>query len=113
MKGNTIEARYKGGWFVVDSGYMAWSCTIPQLKNTFILAFISGIIFSFAAFPQQYVMTEGGPGRSTEVLALLIYKQAFEFTKFGYSSAISVAFFFSLLIFSLIQFKIFKSETEF
>ena len=87
--------------------------TIPQLKNTFILAFISGIIFSFAAFPQQYVMTEGGPGRSTEVLALLIYKQAFEFTKFGYSSAISVAFFFSLLIFTLVQFKIFKSETEF
>ena len=67
--------------------------TIPQMKNTIILAFVSGIIFSFAAFPQQYVMTEGGPGRSTEVLALLIYKQAFIFTKFGYSSTISVAFF--------------------
>jgi ABC-type sugar transport system permease subunit len=82
--------------------------TIPLMKNTFILAFVSGVIFSFAAFPQQYVMTEGGPARSTEVLALLIYKQAFEFTKFGYSSAISVAFFLTLLVFSLIQFKIFK-----
>ena len=49
--------------------------TLPQMKNTFILVFVSGVIFSFAAFPQQYVMTEGGPGRSTEVLALLIYKQ--------------------------------------
>ena len=78
--------------------------TIPLMKNTFILAFVSGVIFSFAAFPQQYVMTEGGPARSTEVLALLIYKQAFEFTKFGYSSAISVAFFLTLLVFSLIQF---------
>ena len=86
--------------------------TIPQLKNTFILAFVSGVIFSFAAFPQQYVMTEGGPARSTEVLALLIYKQAFEFTKFGYSSAISVAFFITLLIFSIIQFKIFQSESS-
>ena len=84
--------------------------TIPLMKNTFILAFVSGVIFSFAAFPQQYVMTEGGPARSTEVLALLIYKQAFEFTKFGYSSAISVAFFLTLLVFSLIQFKIFKSS---
>ena len=85
--------------------------TLPQLKNTFILAFVSGVIFSFAAFPQQYVMTEGGPARSTEVLALLIYKQAFEFTKFGYSSAISVAFFVTLLVFSIIQFKIFQSES--
>ena len=87
--------------------------TLPQLKNTFILAFVSGVIFSFAAFPQQYVMTEGGPARSTEVLALLIYKQAFEFTKFGYSSAISVAFFITLLVFSIIQFKIFQSESTF
>ena len=87
--------------------------TLPQLKNTFILAFVSGVIFSFAAFPQQYVMTEGGPARSTEVLALLIYKQAFEFTKFGYSSAISVAFFITLLVFSIIQFKIFQSESTY
>ena len=85
--------------------------TIPQMKNTIILAFVSGIIFSFAAFPQQYVMTEGGPGRSTEVLSLLIYKQAFIFTKFGYSSTISVAFFITLFVFSFLQLKIFKSET--
>ncbi|HJN19792.1 MAG TPA: sugar ABC transporter permease [Candidatus Nitrosopelagicus sp.] len=87
--------------------------TIPLMKNTFILAFVSGVIFSFAAFPQQYVMTEGGPARSTEVLALLIYKQAFEFTKFGYSSAISVTFFLTLLVFSLIQFRIFQSESNY
>ena len=86
--------------------------TLPQMKNTFILVFVSGVIFSFAAFPQQYVMTEGGPGRSTEVLALLIYKQAFEFTKFVYSSSISVAFFASLLLFSIIQLRLFKSESN-
>ena len=86
--------------------------TLPQMKNTFILVFVSGVIFSFAAFPQQYVMTEGGPGRSTEVLALLIYKQAFEFTKFGYSSSISVAFFASLLLFSIIQLRLFKSQSN-
>ena len=86
--------------------------TLPQMKNTFILVFVSGVIFSFAAFPQQYVMTEGGPGRSTEVLALLIYKQAFEFTKFGYYSSISVAFFASLLLFSIIQLRLFKSESN-
>ena len=100
-------ARVDGANYLQNLFYI----TIPQMKNTIILAFVSGIIFSFAAFPQQYVMTEGGPGRSTEVLALLIYKQAFIFTKFGYSSTISVAFFLTLFIFSFLQLKIFKSES--
>jgi len=84
--------------------------TIPQLKNTIVLAFISCVIFSFGAFEQQYVMTEGGPSRSTEVLGLLIYKEGFQFTKFGYASAISVVYFLTILFFSIAQLKIFKSE---
>ena len=43
---------------------------------------------------------------------LLIYKEAFEYTKFGYSAAISVMFFLTLFIFSIIQLKIFSSEAE-
>ena len=85
--------------------------TLPQLKNTIILAFVSCVIFSFGTFAQQYVMTEGGPSRSTEVLSLLIYKTAFHYTKFGYSSAISVVYFLTLLIFAVIQLRIFKSES--
>ncbi|RKX92027.1 MAG: sugar ABC transporter permease [Spirochaetes bacterium] len=85
--------------------------TLPSLKNTLILIFVSCVIFSFGTFALQYVMTEGGPSRSTEVLALLIYKEAFEYTKFGYAAAISVIFFITLLIFSIIQVKIFKSRT--
>lgn len=86
--------------------------TIPQLKNTIILALVSCVIFTFGAFEQQYVMTGGGPARSTEVLGLLIYKEAFEYNKFGYASAISVVFFITLLFFSIIQLRIFKSETR-
>lgn len=85
--------------------------TVPQLRNTFTLAFISCIIFSFGAFTQQYVMTGGGPARSTEVLALLIYKEAFQYTRFGDASAISVVYFLTLLFFSIVQLKIFKSGT--
>ena len=85
--------------------------TIPSLKNTLILVSVSCVIFSFGTFALQFVMTEGGPSRSTEVLALLIYKEAFQFTKFGYSNAISVVYFITLLIFSFIQLKAFKSGT--
>jgi len=86
--------------------------TIPQLKNTISLAFISCVIFTFGSFSQQYVMTGGGPANSTEVLSLLIYKEAFTYNKFGYASAISVVYFITLLFFSIVQLRIFASKTR-
>lgn len=85
--------------------------TIPSLKNTITLAVVSCVIFTFGQFSIQYVITKGGPSRSTEILALLIYREAFDFAKFGYSAGISVLFFLTLLIFSLIQLRLFKSGT--
>ena len=84
--------------------------TIPSLKNTITLAFVSCMIFTFGTFAMQFVITEGGPSGSTEVLALLIYRQAFRYSKFGYSSVISVLFFITLLVFSITQLKLLKTE---
>ena len=86
--------------------------TIPSLKNTIVLAVVSSVIFTFGQFSIQYVITKGGPSRSTEILALLIFKQAFEFNKFGYSAAISVLFFMTLLVFSVIQLRLFRSGAQ-
>jgi alpha-1,4-digalacturonate transport system permease protein len=85
------------------------SITLPSLKNTFVLTIVSSIIFSFGQFAIQYVITKGGPSHSTEILALLIYRQGFELYKFGYSSALSILFFMTLLVFSLIQLKLMKA----
>jgi ABC-type sugar transport system permease subunit len=84
--------------------------TIPSLKNTIALALVSCVIFTFGTFAIQFVITEGGPSRSTEVLALLIYFQAFRFNKFGYSAVVSVLFFLTLLVFSIIQLRLFKQQ---
>jgi multiple sugar transport system permease protein len=86
-----------------------FSITIPSLKNTIALAVVSCMIFTFGTFPLQFVISGGGPSRSTEVLALLIYTEAFRFNKFGYSAAISVIFFMTLMVFSFTQLKMFKS----
>jgi multiple sugar transport system permease protein len=83
--------------------------TLPCIRNTIALAVISSIIFSFGQFSLQYVITKGGPSRSTEVLSLLIYNQAFELSRFGYSAGISVLFFMTLLVFSIFQLRLFKS----
>jgi multiple sugar transport system permease protein len=85
--------------------------TIPNLKNTIALAVISCIIFTFGQFSIQFVITKGGPSRATEILALLIYNTGFQLSKFGYSAGISVLFFLTLLVFSVIQLRLFKSGT--
>jgi multiple sugar transport system permease protein len=85
--------------------------TLPCIKNTITLAAVSSVIFTFGTFAIQYVITRGGPSRSTEVLALLIFREAFQFNLFGYSAVISVLFFFTLLLFSLVQLRLFKSGT--
>lgn len=83
--------------------------TIPSMRNTFALALVSCMIFTFGSFPLQFVIAGGGPSRSTEVIALLIYLEAFRFNKFGYSAAISVVFFLVLMVFSFSQLRMFKS----
>jgi ABC-type sugar transport system permease subunit len=98
-------ARIDGASFWAQLFYI----TIPTLRNTIALALVSCIIFTFGQFSIQYVITRGGPSRSTEILSLLIFREAFELGKFGYSSGISVLFFLTLLVFSLIQLRLFKS----
>jgi len=88
-----------------------WYITLPSLKNTIALAVVSCVIFTFGQFAIQFVITKGGPSRSTEIMSMFIYRQAFELSKFGYSAAISVLFFLTMLIFSLIQLRLFKSGT--
>jgi ABC-type sugar transport system permease subunit len=102
------SARIDGAGFWGQLFYI----TIPSLKNTITLAIVSCMIFTFGQFSLQYVITKGGPSRSTEILALLIFQQGFGFGKFGYSAVISVLFFVSLLIFSTIQLRLFKSESS-
>ena len=98
-------ARIDGAGFWSQLFYI----TLPSIRNTIALAAVSCVIFSFGQFSIQYVITKGGPSRSTEILALLIFRQGFELSKFGYSAGISVLFFLTLLVFSVFQLRLFKS----
>jgi len=63
--------------------------TIPSLRETFVVVIALLIINSLKAFDLIYVMTWGGPGRSTQVLGVWMYFNAFLFNKAGYGSAIA------------------------
>jgi raffinose/stachyose/melibiose transport system permease protein len=53
-------------------------------------AILLNVIGGLRVFDLVYVMTRGGPNRSTEVLATYMYEQAFKFSDMGYAAAIAL-----------------------
>lgn len=90
-----------------------FTITLPLLRPTLLFVLITNVIGSFQAFDTIYVMTEGGPGESTEVITYHIYRQAFLKFDFGYASAVSVALFLIILAVSLAQFAYFERRTTY
>ncbi len=85
--------------------------TIPLLRNTLVFVTIMVVIGSFQVFTQAYVMTEGGPQRSTEVLALQVFKNAFSYAgRMGYAAAMAWLLFAVLFVFIMIQIRVFRSR---
>lgn len=80
--------------------------TIPMLTPTTFFVSIMLVINSFKVFDLILIMTNGGPGRATNVLVYKIYNEAFLNFKFGYSSAIAMVLFALVLTITLIQFKV-------
>jgi|SRR5690554_2133498 len=83
--------------------------TLPMLTPTTFFVSIMLIIGSFKIFTQVWVMTEGGPGRASNVLVLYIYRLAFDYFRFGYASAVAMVLFLIVITITIIQFK--REET--
>lgn len=62
----------------------------PQLRAFVVVAILLRMIDAFKLFDKVYVLTEGGPGSSTETLSLLGYKLAFQFFEIGLAAAESI-----------------------
>ncbi|NGO40710.1 carbohydrate ABC transporter permease [Streptomyces ureilyticus] len=67
-----------------------FSITLPQLKYTIITSSTLMVIGSLTFFDLIFVLTEGGPGDATRVLALDMYKRGFQADLMGPASAIAV-----------------------
>lgn len=83
---------------------------LPMLKSQMKMFVMLAIINSFQSFENIMVLTDGGPGKSTIVPALYMYKQAFTYSNMGYASAIGVALFVVVLIFTVINYKFVNTE---
>ncbi|TVR29858.1 MAG: sugar ABC transporter permease [Spirochaetaceae bacterium] len=78
---------------------------LPQLKNTTIVVVSLTVINSLKSFDIVYIMTRGGPFRSSEVLTTLMYREAFWNYRMGYGSAIANMLFFMVLIIIVVYFR--------
>jgi len=63
---------------------------LPAIKPVYIFVIIASTISAFQYMGPFYVMTRGGPMDATRVISLYIFNNAFEFSRFGYSSAMTI-----------------------
>ncbi|WP_257347313.1 carbohydrate ABC transporter permease [Pseudalkalibacillus decolorationis] len=89
-----------------------FSITVPQIKEMILVGTVVTVIGAFKVFDEVYIMTFGGPGRSTEVLGTMLYRAAFRNDEMGYASTIGTMIFLITLTLSLIQLKLGKSGQE-
>ena len=86
--------------------------TLPLLKPLIIIALLLRTIDAFRTFAQVFVLTGGGPGNSTEILAMFAYRINFKIWDLGYgASVVLIIFFIILLIIAVFYNMIQKDET--
>jgi multiple sugar transport system permease protein len=82
-----------------------WHITLPMLRPTTFFVLVTSMISSFQVFSLIYVMTQGGPVRSTDVVVYHIYQNAWEYLRMGYASAMSWVLFIVIVGITWLQFR--------
>ncbi|MDH2427460.1 sugar ABC transporter permease [Sphaerisporangium sp. TRM90804] len=77
--------------------------TLPMLKPTVFLVLTLGLISTWQVFDQVYVMSQGGPAKSTLTPAFLSYQTAFRDFDYGSGTAISFILFVIIVLLALLQ----------
>lgn len=99
-----IDGATKGQYF--------WKIALPLLTPSIKSAAILSMVGSLKYFDLIYVMTGGGPGTSTELMATYMYKQAFTEFNMGYGSTVAAGMFILITVISLITMRIINGKKE-
>lgn len=83
-----------------------FSITLPMLAPTLVFVTVITMIGYFQLFAEPYVMTQGGPLRSTTSVVLLMYEEGFRWWRMGYAAAIAFVLFIVILLATLVQFRL-------
>ena len=95
-------------------GASAWErfvhVTLPSLQPTLLFVGVLTVIGQFQLFAEPYVMTQGGPLRSTVSIVLLMYEQGFRWWRIGLAAAIAFVLFALMLGATLVQLRLQREE---
>jgi raffinose/stachyose/melibiose transport system permease protein len=67
-----------------------WHVTLPGIRPTVMFLSLMTVIWSFLIFDYIYILTQGGPAGSTDVLGTLLYREAFANQQAGYAASMGV-----------------------
>lgn len=93
-------------------GQYFWRIALPLLVPSMKSAAILSMVGSLKYFDLIYVMTGGGPGTSTELMATYMYKQSFKNFNMGYGSSVAGGMFILISMVALITMKLLKGKEE-
>ena len=68
-----------------------WKVEVPMILPAILVAILFRYIFAIRLFSEVWLLTHGGPARLTEVLAIYLYRETFQYREFGLASAAGVA----------------------
>lgn len=84
--------------------------TLPQMRPVIQVNVTMAVISALKQMETVYLLTNGGPGNSTQFAANYLYQQAFKAYKYGYGNAIGVVFIIICLLVTVILNKIFEER---
>lgn len=82
--------------------------TLPLLAPTTLFVVVTTTIAAFQLFTEVYMMTKGGPRRTTDVVLYHIYREAWQKFEIGMASAMSYVLFALIVVAALIQLRIMR-----
>ncbi len=85
--------------------------TVPNVREMTLLNLTTTLIGAFKVFDEVYVMTNGGPGRASEVLGTLLFRSGFREDAMGYASAVGAVIFVITFALSIAQIRMFKIDS--
>jgi multiple sugar transport system permease protein len=85
-----------------------WHVTLPMLSPYILFNAIVGLIGTMQVFTEAYIMTAGGPVDSTLFYAYYLFRQAFQFFRMGYASALAWILFLAVLALTVLQLRLSK-----
>ena len=86
--------------------------TLPLLKPAILMILVVRLSDAFRVFDIVYILTQSGPGGSTEVLSTYIYKNTFTGLNFGQGSAASFLVMLLIMIISFVLFRLLRPRED-